>query len=106
MLLLSLVGIAFGLYMVLDNRTREYGRFFATWCITAAAAAVGVLMRDRVTFTVGVFCFVVSGAVLALDQLGSRRPVRGRKTSSRDNKRQPYYERTKRWLSDKIKEYR
>ena len=106
LLLLSLAGVAFNLYMALDDRTRERGVFFAIWSITAVAASIGVLMRDWVTFAVGAFCFVVAGAALALDQLGSRRPDRGRKTGSKESTRGLPYRRTKRWLSDKIRDYR
>lgn len=105
LLLLSLAGIALGSFMALNGRTRGRGMFFAIWWITAAAASAGILMRDRVTFTVGAFCFIVAGAALALEQRGSRRPDRG-SPGSRGSERQNLYERTKRWLSNKIRECR
>lgn len=106
MLLLSLAGVAVGMYIALDSRTRERGVFFAIWWITAVAAAAGVLMEDQVTFTVGAFCFVAAGVSLALDQRGSRGPDRGNKTGSKESVPRPLYKRTKRWLCKKIREYR
>ncbi len=63
LLLASLAGVAFGVYMAADPKTRESGGLFAVWWVSAAAAASGLLMRDVVTFTVGVLCFLVAGAV-------------------------------------------
>lgn len=62
----SLAGVAFGLYMMTHPRSREQGELFAIWWVPAAAAAAGVLMRDPVTFLVGLACFAVAGAVLLL----------------------------------------
>ncbi len=74
MLLLSLAGIAFGAFMAIDRNTREAGRLFALGWVPAVAAASGVLMRDAVTFAVGLLCFLVAGAVFALEGKSTRRP--------------------------------
>lgn len=135
LLLLSLAVFAFGVYMALDERHRERGIFLAVWWIPAVAASIGILMRDSVTFTVGVLCFVVAGTALVLDLRGTRRPVRQRpagqspagqrpaepeptsqeepaeqsslRSRRTEGTRKPtLYESAKRRISDKIKEYR
>jgi hypothetical protein len=135
LLLLSLAVFAFGVYMALDERHRERGIFLAVWCIPAVAASIGILMRDSVTFTVGVLCFVVAGTALVLDLRGTRRPVRQRPAGRSPAGQRPaepeptsqeepaeqrslrsrrtggarkptLYESAKRRISDKIKEYR
>ncbi len=135
LLLLSLAVFAFGVYMALDEHHRERGIFLAVWWIPAVAASIGILMRDSVTFTVGVLCFVVAGTALVLDLRGTRRPVRQRPagrspagqrpvepepTSQEEPaeqrplrsrrtggaRRPTLYESAKRRISDKIKEYR
>jgi hypothetical protein len=78
LLLASLAGIAFGVYMAADPRTREAGKLFATWWVPAAAAASGVLMRDLVTFVVGTLCFLAAGAVFTFEGGGMQRPAIGR----------------------------
>jgi hypothetical protein len=75
LLLLSLAAICFGVFMAMDLKNRDAGRFFAVWWIPAAAAASGVLMRDVVTFAVGVLCFLVAGAVFGLQGGMGRKPV-------------------------------
>jgi hypothetical protein len=127
LLLLSLAVVAFGAYMALDvERHREPGVFLAVWWIPAVAASIGILMRDLVTLTVGVLCFVVAGAALVLDLRGTRKPTRQRPASQRPPRREPaeqrpvssrrsgtegtrkatFYESAKRRISNKIKEYR
>ncbi len=136
LLLLSLAVVAFGAYMALDDeRPREPGVFLAVWWIPAVAASIGILMRDSVTFTVGVLCFVVAGTALVLDLRGTRRPVRQRPAGRSPAGQRPIepeptsqeepaeqrplrskrtggarkptlYESAKRRISDKIKEYR
>ena len=61
--LLCLAGISFGVFMAVDHNTREAGWHFALGWVPAVAAAGGVLMRDTVTFAVGLLCFLISGAV-------------------------------------------
>ncbi len=74
LLLLSLAGIAFGAFMATGPNTRESGRLFALGWVPAVAAASGVLMRDAVTFAVGLLCFLVAGAVFTLAGESTRRP--------------------------------
>ena len=129
LLLLSLAVVAFGVYMALDERHRERGIFLAVWWVPAVAASIGVLVRDSVTFTVGVLCFVVAGTALVLDLRGSRKPARQRPVRQKPTGQEPVgqepaeqrtarsrrtggarkptlYESAKRRISDKIKEYR
>ena len=61
--------------MAADTKTREAGKLFAIWWVPAAAAASGVLMRDVVTFAVGVLCFLVAGAVFTFEGVSVQRPA-------------------------------
>ena len=134
LLLLSLAVVAFGVYMALDERHRERGIFLAVWWVPAVAASIGILVRDSVTFTVGVLCFVVAGTALVLDLRGTRKPARQRPVRQKPTGPEPVgqepvgqepadqkparsrrtggarkptlYESAKRRISDKIKEYR
>jgi hypothetical protein len=81
LLLLSLAGLAFGVFMAFDERNREQGVFFAIWLVPAVAASLGIVLRDWVTFTIGVLCFVIAGAALALERHGSKEQSRSRRTS-------------------------
>ena len=72
--LVSLAGISFGVFMAVDRNTREAGWLFALGWVPAVAAAAGVLMRDAVTFAVGLLCFLVAGAVFILEEESTRRP--------------------------------
>jgi hypothetical protein len=101
----------------------------AVWWVPAVVASIGILMRDSVTFTVGVLCFVVAGTALVLDLRGSRKPARQRPVRQKPTGQEPVgqepaeqrparsrrtggarkptlYESAKRRISDKIKEYR
>jgi hypothetical protein len=136
LLLLSLAVIAVGTYMALDERHRERGVFLAVWWVPAVATSIGIVMRDSVTFIVGVLCFVVAGMALVLDLRGTREPTRqrpagrsagqrpagqepvrqeepaeqrsasSRRTGTGDARKTTFYELAKRRISDKIKEYR
>ena len=66
LLVISLAGVALGLYMAADGKTRRRGRLFAIIWVPAVAASSGVVMHDVVTFTVGLLCFLVAGTVFAL----------------------------------------
>ena len=66
MLVVAFAGVALGIYMAVDPRTRGSGGLFAIWWVPVLAAASGVLMRDIVTFAVGILCFVVAGAGVVL----------------------------------------
>ncbi len=72
--LLCLAGISFGVFMAVDRNTREAGWLFVLGWVPAMAAAGGVLMRDAVTFAVGLLCFLISGAVFILAGGSTRRP--------------------------------
>ena len=72
--LLCLAGISFGVFMAVDHNTREAGWLFVLGWVPAVAAAGGVLMRDAVTFAVGLLCFLVGGAVFILEGESTRRP--------------------------------
>jgi hypothetical protein len=74
LLLLSLAAIGFGGFMAMDPKNRDSGRYFAVWWVPVAAAASGVLMRDVVTFAVGLLCFLVAGAAFALRGVTQRKP--------------------------------
>jgi uncharacterized membrane protein len=67
LLVISLAGIALGIYMAVEPKTRGSGGLFAIWWVPGLAAASGVLMRDVVTFAVGVVCFVIAGTVILLE---------------------------------------
>lgn len=67
LLAISLAGVALGIYMAADRRTRSRGRLFAVMWVPGLAAASGILMRDVVTFMVGMLCFLVAGAVFVLE---------------------------------------
>jgi hypothetical protein len=75
LLLGSLAAICFGVFMAMDAKNRDAGRYFAVWWVPAAAASSGVLMRDVVTFTVGLLCFLVAGAAFGLQGAARRKPV-------------------------------
>jgi hypothetical protein len=81
LLLLSLAGVAFGVFMAFDERNRERGVFFAIWLVPAVAGSLGIVLRDLVTFTIGALCFVIAGAALALERHGSKEQARNKRTS-------------------------
>ncbi len=81
MLLLALAGVGLGVYMATNPNTRELGLLFALWWIPAAAAASGILMRDLVTFVIGLACFLVAGVVF----ISTGVLMRGRR-KKRDNR--------------------
>lgn len=66
LLLVCLTGIALGLYMSTDQKNRGAGRLFAAWWVSGAAGAGGVIMRDGVTFLIGLICFLIAGAAFFL----------------------------------------
>lgn len=106
LLLLSLAGVAFGAFMALDPRNREAGVFFAIWWVPGAAASLGILMRDSVTFAISVICFVIAGVALAVERRGARIDSKSRRPDSEGVKKRPVHERAKRRLQDKVEEYR
>ena len=79
MLVASLAGIALGIFMAAEPKTRESGKLFAIWWVPGLAAASGVLMRDVVTFAVGIVCFLVAGAMVVFEDRRPRKlEVRGK----------------------------
>jgi hypothetical protein len=74
LLLVSLAGIALGMFMAMDPKTREPGKLFAVWWVPGVAAASGVFMRDVVTFAIGSLCFLVAGAVFTFEDGITRKP--------------------------------
>ncbi|HKH11776.1 MAG TPA: hypothetical protein VKA73_11620 [Rubrobacter sp.] len=77
LLLICLAGVAIGVYMASEHKTREPGVLFALCWVSGAAGAAGVAMRDGVTFLVGTACFLVAGAVFVL--FGDARSGSGRR---------------------------
>jgi hypothetical protein len=75
LLVLSLAGVAFGTFMATHPKTAEAGRLFAIWWIPGVAGAWGVLMRDAVTFAVGLICFLVAGAVFLVETGRTGKPA-------------------------------
>src|SRR5215207_7131978 len=97
LLIVCLAGVGLGLYMAADSKTREGGWLFAVWWVPGVAAASGVLMRDVVTFTVGILCFLVAGAVFVFEDSSPSKPtVRRRSNLARGpgGKRPPDPEKT------------
>ena len=82
LLLVSLAGIFFGVYMATDLRTRGQGVLFAVWWVSGLATASGVLMRDVVTFAVGFLCCLVAGVVLGFEDSRPEKPPPRRKNDS------------------------
>ncbi len=76
LLLASLAGVALGLFVAARRGPRGQGLFFALWWMPAAAASVGVIMRDPVTFVVGACCFVVGGVALYLERRAGSPPTK------------------------------
>ena len=123
LLLLSLAGLVFGVFMAFDERNREQGIFFAIWLVPAVAASLGIVLRDWVTFTIGALCFAIAGAALALERQRSKKQPRSRRTSPASvdagaNKKRPLphkpqkssltgtkqiLEASKRWLSGRVR---
>lgn len=80
LLMIAFVGIALGIYMAVETRTRESGKLFAIWWVPVVAAASGILMRDVVTFAVGILCFLVAGAVFLFEDSRPHKPTVKRKS--------------------------
>jgi hypothetical protein len=74
LLVIAFAGIAFGIYMAADPRTRDAGKLCAVWWVPGVAAASGVLMHDVVTFAVGILCFLVAGAMFVFEGGRSHKP--------------------------------
>jgi hypothetical protein len=85
LLLLSLAGVSFGIYMAMDPKTRQAGKLFAVLWVPGVAAASGVFMRDVVTFAVGALCFLVAGAVFTFEDGVTRKPTVKRTGRARED---------------------
>ena len=83
LLLASLAGVAFGVYMATDPKTRQSGKLFAVWWVPVAAAACGLFMRDVVTFTIGILGFLVAGAAFTFEDGKARTPTAKREDSEK-----------------------
>lgn len=100
-LLVSLAGLALGLFMAVDRRTREPGLLFTLWWTPALATAAGIFWRDSVTFLVGMVCFVVAGAALYFERMSARKASKARRFSSDSERTTSQAIRTKDKTSDK-----
>ena len=80
--LVSLAGLALGLFMAVDRHTREPGLLFTLWWTPGLATAAGIIMRDPVTFFVGVFCFVVAGLALYFERASARKAAKAKRYSA------------------------
>jgi hypothetical protein len=79
LLVVALAGMGLGIYMAVEPNTRASGELFAIWWVPGLAAASGVLMRDVVTFMVGLICFLIAGAVMVFEDSRLRKSqVRGK----------------------------
>ena len=79
LLVVAIAGIGLGIYMAVEPKTRASGKLFAIWWVPGLAAASGVLMHDVVTFTVGLICFLIAGAVMVFeDSRPGKSQVRGK----------------------------
>jgi hypothetical protein len=99
LLVVALAGIGLGIYMAVEPKTRASGKLFAIWWVPGVAAASGVLMRDVVTFTVGVICFLIAGAMMVFEDSRPRKSqVRGKGDLARgpEDRRQLDSEKTTR----------
>ena len=87
LLLPSLAGVGFGVFMALDPKNRGAGVLFGIWWVSAVAAAFGVLIRDPATFAMGLLCFAVAGLALILEEHGPQKPAAGSRVPSADSER-------------------
>ena len=96
LLVIALAGIGLGIYMAVEPKTRASGKLFAIWWVPGLAAASGVLMRDVVTFTVGLICFLIAGAAMLFEDSRPRKSqVRGKGDLARGPERDRRLETTR-----------
>lgn len=102
LLIPSLSGVAFGAYMSTHSGTRDSGTLFALLWVPALAAAIGILLKDPVTFIVGAICFLVAGVTVYLSGRVTSKPTARRTISetpppaqrtTRENQKQNRYRR-------------
>jgi hypothetical protein len=100
-LLVSLAGLALGLFMAVDRRTREPGILFTLWWTPALVAAAGIFMRDPVTFSIGLLCFVAAGTALCFERMAARKASAARRGSADSERTTSQMIRTREKASDK-----
>lgn len=90
-LVLSLAGVGLGVFMATSPNTKELGPLFALWWVPAVAAASGILMRDLVTFVIGLVCFLVAGVIFVATGflMRSRRVKSNDRWSERSGSKDP-----------------
>lgn len=103
LLLLSLAGVALGVFMAIVSRMREAGFYFVLWWIPAVAAAAGVLMGDSTTFVICALCFVIAGVAFVLERWSSRKSARGKRRGSRNTAQSPLSEDARRQSSEEAR---
>lgn len=96
--LVSLAGVGVGLFIATNLGTRESGVFFALWWTPAVAGSAGIMMRDPVTFVIGVLCFAVAGLAFYSGRrdAGSSKPRNGPKYSEATTQKRVKTNRTRR----------
>lgn len=100
-LLVSLAGLALGLFMAVDRHTREPGLLFALWWTPAFAVAAGIFMRDPVTFFIALICFVVAGLALYFEGRSARKFSSARRGTADSERTTSQAIRTRDRASDK-----
>jgi len=85
----SVAGVVFGVFMALDPKTRRPGVFFVLWWVPGVVASLGILIRDPATFFMGLLCFAVAGLALILEERWppTREPAVRRRVPSADSER-------------------
>lgn len=83
----SVAGAVFGVFMALDSKTRRAGLLFVLWWVPGIVASFGVLIRDPATFLMGLVCFVVAGLALLLEERWASKPISRRRAPSADSER-------------------
>ena len=83
----SVAGAVFGVFMALDSKIRRAGLLFVLWWVPGIVASFGILIRDPATFLMGLVCFVVAGLALLLEERWASKPVSRRRAPSADSER-------------------
>jgi len=83
----SVAGAVFGVFMALDSKMRRAGLLFVLWWVPGIVASFGILIRDPATFVMGLVCFVVAGLALLLEERWANKPVSRRRAPTADSQR-------------------
>jgi len=83
----SVAGAVFGVFMALDSKVRRAGLLFVLWWVPGIVASFGILIRDPATFVMGLVCFVVAGLALLLEERWANKPVSRRRAPTADSQR-------------------